>query len=858
MKVVISDNKWQFLLLATPLVLILVFAIAMGSMSNAADAAYGAYGCGGAYGNGCDQAPSASLGVSDQLLYVANGDDSNVAIIDVGTMNIVNYVPVTRAPDGLLAGLGMLWEIHGVVPSNDRTSIYTVGALSGTSDSADLIQTDISTGTELRRIAMTGSLVGYCGLEYDLNDTTSDNLVATDMAAGPGVAASLEAAFDPAAGGPLPPGTLPVTQGGWQENSLSAGTATNHISTDFDGDGESSTCGVSWNAAGTVGYASLMWDAASSVTIDWAGSKTATAENPASPGSVIHQNTAAKSRDLLFVTGGTGGVIEIVDMITNATVGTIDMTALTGVGSAEPHGVEIVPGNDNLMYAQVRQVPNPLPGGGSVLLMDVSNLNAPSIVAGVTGMNKAACGVYADADKSLYYEANGSVASGKMALVANGNASDVAVIDFDSMSVTGNIPVTRAPDGLLAGLGMLWEIHGVVPSNDSTSIYTVGALSGTSDSADLIETNSATGVEVRRIAMTGSLVGYCGLEYDLNDTTSDNLVATDMAAGPGVAASLEAAFDPAAGGPLPPGTLPVTQGGWQENSLSAGTATNHISTDFDGDGESSTCGVSWNAAGTVGYASLMWDAASSVTIDWAGSKTATAENPASPGSVIHQNTAAKSRDLLFVTGGTGGVIEVVDMVTNATVGSIDMAAVTNSPSAEPHGVDIVVGEDNTLYANVRQVPDPLPGGATVLVMDIASPLAPVVKGSIQGLNDASCGIYVMEKTAWNPGQPALSLTKGATYWASMADYNNGILSVDYTIGNAGPDAKDVTIAGTSNSAGVVSVNTPSLSQDIATGGNGPFTVEYQVGAASAFSTTVYATAQSGPTIYSYPGPYPGP
>jgi hypothetical protein len=383
-----------------------------------------------------------------------------------------------------------------------------------------------------------------------------------------------------------------------------------------------------------------MWDPASSVTIDWAGSKTATGENPALPGAVIHQNTAAKSRDLLFVTGGSGGFIEIVDMTTNSTVGSIDVASLTGVPSAEPHSVDIAPGNDNLLYAMVRQVPNPTPGGASALLIDVSNIAAPNVVAGVTGLNKAACGIYADYDKSLYYQANGSVAAGKMALVANGNDSSVATVDFDSMSVTGTIPIPRAPDNLAGPLGMLWEIHGVVPSADSTSIYAVGALSGDANSSDLYQVNSATGTEIRRIPMTSSLVGYCGLEYDLNDTTSDNLVAADMAAGPGVVASLEANWSPAYGGPLPPGSLPVTQGGWQENSLSAGTATNHISTDFDGDGESSTCGISWNASGTTGYASLMWDPASSVTIDWAGSKTATGENPALPGAVIHQNTAA--------------------------------------------------------------------------------------------------------------------------------------------------------------------------------------------------------------------------
>jgi hypothetical protein len=192
------------------------------------------------------------------------------------------------------------------------------------------------------------------------------------------------------------------------------------------------------------------------------------------------------------------------------------------------------------------------------------------------------------------------------------------------------------------------------------------------------------------------------------------------------------------------------------------------------------------------------------------------------------------------------------MATNATIGSIDMTAMTHSPTAEPHSVDIVIGEESTLYAMVRQVPDPSPGGASVIVMDVSTPLAPVVKGSVQGLNDAACGIYVLEKAAWNPGQPALSLSLGAVYWASMADYTNSILSVDFNIANGGPDAKDVTITGTSNSGGVTSVNTPSLPQDIATAGFGTFTVEYYIpSGVTAFGTTVHASAQSGATIYSY-------
>ena len=176
-----------------------------------------------------------------------------------------------------------------------------------------------------------------------------------------------------------------------------------------------------------------------------------------------------------------------------------------------------------------------------------------------------------------------------------------------------------------------------------------------------------------------------------------------------------------------------------------------------------------------------------------------------------------------------------------------------------YGPEISSIDENILYVNVRQVPSPNPSGGSLLVIDVSDVTAPVLLGTIQGTNESSCGVFAMSTASWNPGQPALSLTRGTVYWASVADYNNRILSVDYSIGNAGPDAKDVTIAGTVNTGGVTSVNTPSLAGDIAGGGSGAYIVEYYVPVGVvAFSTTVYATAQSGATIYDYPGPYPGP
>ena len=110
------------------------------------------------------------------------------------------------------------------------------------------------------------------------------------------------------------------------------------------------------------------------------------------------------------------------------------------------------------------------------------------------------------------------------------------------------------------------------------------------------------------------------------------------------------------------------------------------------------------------------------------------------------------------------------------------------------------------------------------------------------------------------GQPGLSLTKGAVYWASVADYNAGTLSVDFQIGNTGPDASNAVIVGTVNTGGVTSSNTPTASQSIASGGSAAYTVTYTIPTSvTNFSTTVYMTADDPcGNGYAYPGAYPGP
>src|SRR5450759_1034014 len=60
------------------------------------------------------------------------------------------------------------------------------------------------------------------------------------------------------------------------------------------------------------------------------------------------------------------------------------------------------------------------------------------------------------------------------------------------------------------------------------------------------------------------------------------------------------------------------------------------------------------------------------------------------------------------------------------------------------------------------------------------------------------------------GQPSLGVRATSIYWATYADYQERLLSVDYTISNdSGPDAMTVTILGSMNTSGVIlSTGTP--------------------------------------------------
>ncbi|MCL4474395.1 MAG: hypothetical protein M1455_10765 [Actinobacteria bacterium] len=370
-----------------PLALLIVVAIATSGAISAGSAQYFVY----------HQAPPTADGLANQLLYVAGGTQSDVKVIDVGTMSVVDKIPVPVQPSGL-AGLGMNWEVHGVVPSQDRSSIYAVGALSGGYlASAPYQMYNISTSTKavIRSIPLGDSAtnpVGYCGLEYNLNDESSNEIIAASMNAADGTLMSI--------GAPNLGRTNAQQQGGWSFENIATGTSTGFMSTNANGSNESSTCGVSWNADGTRGFASQMFEplvdkvnwTTRAVDGDFAAYST--------PGTSYHQSASDKAAGKLYVTSSSGNV-DTFDMNTGAQLGEINIRSLTGSTTNDVHGVEIAPGNSNILYVTSRNTPDA--SDNMELVIDITNPAAPVLKGSVDGLAKSACGVYAIANKADYY-----------------------------------------------------------------------------------------------------------------------------------------------------------------------------------------------------------------------------------------------------------------------------------------------------------------------------------------------------------------------------------------------------------------------------------------------------------------------
>ncbi len=106
------------------------------------------------------------------------------------------------------------------------------------------------------------------------------------------------------------------------------------------------------------------------------------------------------------------------------------------------------------------------------------------------------------------------------------------------------------------------------------------------------------------------------------------------------------------------------------------------------------------------------------------------------------------------------------------------------------------------------------------------------------------------------GGPVLSLAMTKVYWASSSDYQNHLLSIDYSVKDNGPGtAHQSAVTGSTATNGVyLSTGVPIGLGDIAQGASAPLTLKYYIPpGVSRFSATVYAECQDGNgAVYSFP------
>ncbi len=154
------------------------------------------------------------------------------------------------------------------------------------------------------------------------------------------------------------------------------------------------------------------------------------------------------------------------------------------------------------------------------------------------------------------------------------------------------------------------------------------------------------------------------------------------------------------------------------------------------------------------------------------------------------------------------------------------------------------------------------GIVEMLTQDSASQKMPLISGSITAWMDHRAGnwdiYYAGEGACTTPG---LSLSVPTPYWGSYADYEAGVLSVDWVLSNSGENtAFNVNVAGSNSSNGVSLLSPLPLALGDMTGGSqGSYTFQYFVPPGSvSFKTTSYVTAGDicGNPYY-FPGPYPG-
>lgn len=146
--------------------------------------------------------------------------------------------------------------------------------------------------------------------------------------------------------------------------------------------------------------------------------------------------------------------------------------------------------------------------------------------------------------------------------------------------------------------------------------------------------------------------------------------------------------------------------------------------------------------------------------------------------------------------------------------------------------------------------------------DFDEPSEGCFDADVNGICDAPYVFTGNQDNRPRVGRPDLRLSLVNVYWASYEAYLSGILSVDYSLADAGAVAAlDVQALGTINTSGVTDASTLPLSVgNITAGASAPFTLLYNIPpGAGSFRSTVYLTAENNlGLVYNYPGPFPGP
>jgi len=214
---------------------------------------------------------------------------------------------------------------------------------------------------------------------------------------------------------------------------------------------------------------------------------------------------------------------------------------------------------------------------------------------------------------------------------------------------------------------------------------------------------------------------------------------------------------------------------------------------------------------------------------------------------------------------------------NRVVGNFASA---NGSTNFGYGLDVSSSSGNMVYNNefdnVRQANDAGGGNSYNLSSptggnhwaDYDTPAEGCNDGDSDGFCDAP---YIFsggqDDLPWASSQGwgdqiTIGLHVSSVYWGSMADYQAGLLSVDYFI-DSFFDVSDVEVVGSDSTQGVSSASALPLplAADLAPGNTAAFTLKYDVpSGVSVFRTTTYFTLiDTAGNLDQYPGTYlPGP